>query len=313
MIRAAATMLALLGPATTGVVRTAAVAQAPRAPQVSTPKHYVTPKHHYVPPKHYVALGDSYSAGPGIPEQRAEPLGCGRSTHNYPALIARTLHIRDYTDVSCSGARTDHMLAPQQGPLSGGGTNPPQFDALAAGTDLVTLTISGNDIGFTDMFDACFRLSASDPSGSPCQRQATAGGVDRYAQRIALAAPKVAAVLEGIRSRSPSATVLLVAYLRILPPELGCYPDFPIARGDVPYLDGLAQQLNAMLADQAFHHGAAFVNSYTRSLGHDTCQLPDEKWVEGTTPTRPAYPIHPNASGMQAVTMFALDTLSGLA
>ncbi|MGH3684213.1 MAG: GDSL-type esterase/lipase family protein [Pseudonocardiaceae bacterium] len=133
---------------------------------------------------------------------------------------------------------------------------------------------------------------------------------DSYAQRIAVATPKVAAVLEGIRARSPNATVLLVGYLRILPPEIGCYPDFPIARGDVPYVDGLEQQLTTMLADQAFHHGAEFVDAYTHALGHDVCQLPEEKWVEGTTPTRPAYPVHPNASGMQAVATVALDKLS---
>ncbi|MGH3835559.1 MAG: SGNH/GDSL hydrolase family protein [Pseudonocardiaceae bacterium] len=130
-----------------------------------------------------MALGDSYAAGPRIPEQRTDPIGCGHSTRNYPALVAEALGIRDFTDVSCSGARTDNMTAPQQGPL-GGGTNPPQFDALASDTDLVTVTISGNDIGFSDIFDTCFRLSATDPAGNPCQRQATAGGIDRYAQRV---------------------------------------------------------------------------------------------------------------------------------
>jgi len=61
--------------------------------------------------EHYVALGDSYAAGPWIPVQRSDPIGCGRSTHNYPALVAEALGIADYTDVSCSGARTEHMTA----------------------------------------------------------------------------------------------------------------------------------------------------------------------------------------------------------
>ena len=55
--------------------------------------------------------------------------------------------------------------------------------------------------------------------------------------------------------------MLVVGYLRIMPPTVGCYPTFPIARGDVPYLDNLERQLTAMLADQAFHHGAVFVDS----------------------------------------------------
>lgn len=261
-------------------------------------------------PKHYVALGDSYTAGPVIPVQRIDPIGCERSTNNYPALLARTLRISDYTDVSCSGAKTVNMTAPQTVPL---GINPPQFDALRPDTDLVTLTISGNDIGFSEIIFTCARVSATDPFGNPCQREATSGGGDFYAQRIADAAPKVARVLDGIRQRSPRATVLLVGYLRILPPAVGCYPVFPVARGDVAYLDGLEQQLNTMLADQAFKQGAAFVDSYGRSLGHDACKLlPGQKWVEGTVPTSPAAPVHPNAIGMREVATFALETLTDL-
>ncbi|MDQ4093227.1 MAG: SGNH/GDSL hydrolase family protein [Actinomycetota bacterium] len=257
-------------------------------------------------PERYVALGDSYAAGPEIPVQRFDPIGCRRSTNNYPSLLAEALSIRDFTDVSCSGAQTENMTDPQRVPL---GINPPQFDALAPDTDLVTLTISGNDIGFSDIFVTCARLSSTNPLGNPCERQATAGGTDIYAQRIVTEAPNVARVLEGIRQRSPRATVLLVGYLRIVPPEVGCYPVFPIARGDVPYLDGIQRQLNAMLANQAGDHGAVFVDSYAGSLGHDACKLPGVKWVEGITPTSPAAPVHPNAIGMQAVAALALEAL----
>ncbi|MGB9279796.1 MAG: SGNH/GDSL hydrolase family protein [Pseudonocardiaceae bacterium] len=255
--------------------------------------------------RHYVALGDSYASGPGIPEQRADPTGCQRSTHNYPALLAQTLRIRDYTDVSCGGARTDNMTAAQ--PVRPG-PNPPQFDALRPDTDLVTITIGGNDIGIGGLWVTCALLGPTDPSNNPCQRQATADGTDRYAQHITAAAPKIARVLDGIRQRSPHATVLLVGYLRILPRAAGCYPAFPIARGDVPYVDGVEQQLTAMLAEQASKHGAVFVDSYASSLGHDACQRPGVRWVEGTAATSAA-PDHPNATGMRAVADFAFDAL----
>ncbi len=288
IVAVVATALALLGLAGTGAVQTTAAAQTASAPE------------------RYVALGDSYAAGPEIPIQRLDPIGCRRSDSNYPSLLAVALGIRDFTDVSCTGAQTENMTDPQRVPL---GINPPQFDALASDTDLVTLTISGNDIGFTDIFGTCARLSSTNPLGNPCERQATAGGTNIYAERIAAAAPKVAEVLEGIRQRSPRATVLLVGYLRIVPPTVGCYPIFPIARGDVPFLDGIQQQLNGMLADQAGDHGAVFVDSYAGSLGHDTCKLPGVKWVEGIAPTSPAAPVHPNALGMQAVAALALDAL----
>ena len=260
-----------------------------------------------VSPRHYVALGDSYAAGPLIPVQRIDPVGCERSTNNYPSRLAAALGIRDFTDVSCSGAKTDNMTAAQSVLLLG--TNPPQFNALKPDTDLVTLTISGNDIGFTEIVYTCGRAATLDPLGNPCQREATAGGSDLYADRIAAAAPKVGKVLEGIHQRSPHATVLLVGYLRILPPTGGCYPVVPVARGDVPYLDNFQQQLTDMLASQAFRHDAFFVDSYARSAGHDACQPPGTKWVEGVVTTSPAAPVHPNALGMRAVAGFALDTL----
>ena len=99
------------------------------------------------------------------------------------------------------------------------GPNPAQFDALRPDTDLVTMTIGGNDIDIGDLWVTCARLGATDPSGDPCKRQFTAGGIDLYAQRIAVAAPRVAQALDGIRQRSPRATVLLAGYLRILPPN----------------------------------------------------------------------------------------------
>ncbi len=281
-VAAAATVLTLLGFPSTGAPRTISA------------------------PEHYVALGDSYASGPGLPEQRTDPIGCQRSTHNYPALLAQTLGIRDYTDVSCGGARTDDMTAPQ--PVRPG-PNPAQFDALRPDTDLVTLSIGGNDINIGGLWLTCARLGATDPSGDPCKRQATAGGTDLYAQRIAAAARKVAQALESIRQRSPRATVLLVGYLRILPPTTGCYPAFPVARGDVPYVDEVERQLTAMLAAQAGKHGAVFVDSYAGSLGHDACQRSGAKWVEGTTPASAAAPDHPNLTGMRQVAGFALAAL----
>lgn len=257
---------------------------------------------------HYVALGDSFAAGPFILPQGGDPIGCARSGHDYPALVAEMLRVDELTDVSCSGAVTGDMTAAQDVPL---GSNPPQFDALRTDTDLVTVTIGGNDIGYTDIIFTCGQLSITDPLGDPCRRQATAGGSDVYAERILAAAPKVAGVLQGIRERSPNATVLLVGYLRILPPAHGCWPLVPISRGDVPYLDGIQQQLTKMLATQADANGAVFVDAYAGSLGHDACRAPTVKWVEGLIPTSPAYPIHPNAQGMRAVADMTLGTLTG--
>lgn len=257
----------------------------------------------------YVALGDSYAAGPGIPPQRPGSVpGCARSASNYPSVLATTLKLTEteFVDVSCSGAVTDDMTVAQQVP---GGANPPQFDALRPGVRLVSVSIGGNDIGFADIVVTCARLSARNPLGAPCRQDATSGGSDRYAERILAAAPKVAAVLDGIHERSPGALVVLVGYLRILPPAGGCWPAVPVARGDVPYLDGLQQQLTSMLATQAKEHSALFVDAYAASTGRDACEPRDRRWVEGLVPANPAAPVHPNAAGMRAVADLTMRTL----
>jgi lysophospholipase L1-like esterase len=245
----------------------------------------------------YVALGDSYTAGPLIPLQLGLPAGCLRSDHNYPSLVRATLRSSSFRDVSCSGATTADMTGAQ---AVTGGSNPPQLNALGEGTKLVTLGIGGNDIGFADIIKTCATTSPTEPLGAACRDHYRAGGRDQVSDRIDATADKVAAVLEEIDHRAPDATVLVVGYPTILPATgPGCFPVVPFSPGDVAYLRETEQHLNVMLAEQAQDAGAKFVDTYASSVGHDVCQLPGTKWVEGLVPTAPAAPVHPNALGMR--------------
>jgi lysophospholipase L1-like esterase len=261
------------------------------------------------PVQRYVALGDSYAAGPLVPIPTGEPAGCLRSDHNYPSVVAESLGVAEFRDVSCSAATTENITGPQSVPL---GPNPPQLDALTTDTQLVTISIGGNDIGFGDIVTECATRSPTQPTGSACKDHYTAGGTDELAQRIEEAAPEVAAVLDAIDGRSPDAQVLLVGYPAILPDEgPGCFPVVPFSPGDVEYLRGVEKALNAMLADQASAAGVDFVDTYTPSIGHDACQPPGTKWVEGLVPTAPAAPVHPNAQGMKAIGGIVADAVGG--
>jgi lysophospholipase L1-like esterase len=245
-------------------------------------------------PSNYAALGDSFTAGPLIPNQ-IPPFGCLKSDHNYPHLAAPDLGPPVLRDVSCSGAKTTHMTQPQD---VDPGPNPPQFDALDASTRLVTVGIGGNDIGFSEIIENC---RSDTPEGHPCQDRYVHDGRDEISERIQATAPKIAAVLQGIHARSPKARVFVVNYLPILPESGdGCWPQVPVAREDVPYLRAKQQELNAMLATQAAANGAGLVDAYTAGIGHDACQLPLVRWVEPAVPANAAAPFHPNLFGMQA-------------
>ncbi|MGW3650539.1 SGNH/GDSL hydrolase family protein [Streptomyces sp. NPDC000878] len=251
----------------------------------------------------YVALGDSYVAGPGIPEAVSDSGVCARSDHNYPSLVAQEAAPAAFTDVSCSGAVTDDMTGRQLGIA-------PQFDALTSDTGLVTLTIGGNDAGFAGIVVTCVVLSFSDPTGAPCEKNYNNGGTDQILQKLNEVAPKVGTVIQGIHQRSPQARVLVVGYPDLLPDAKSkCAVDVPVATGDIPYLNGIEQRLNQLLSAQAAANNAEFVDTYTSSVGHDLCQAPGTRWVEGLQDVQDAAPIHPNALGMANTATQALSAL----
>jgi lysophospholipase L1-like esterase len=248
----------------------------------------------------WVGLGDSFAAGPLIPDQTLSPLGCLRSDSNYAHQAAATLGYT-LTDVSCSGAETEDMFNAQS---TDAGTNPPQLDALDSGTDVVTLQIGGNDIGFTEILQNCVTYN---PFGRPCRNRYTAGGSDQIAARIRDTAPKVDAVIDGIKALAPAARVIVLNYAAILPETgSGCWPQVPFAYADVPYLRAKQQELNAMLAAQAAANDVAFVDDYTASIGRDACRSARVRWVEPLVPGNAAAPFHPNARGMQGIAPLVL-------
>jgi lysophospholipase L1-like esterase len=247
-------------------------------------------------PGRYVALGDSFTAGPLIPNQNRTPLGCLRSDQNYPSEVQRALGFAQFDDRSCSGADTDDMTS-EHGVWPG--PNPPQFDALTTGTTVVTLGIGGNDIGFSSIIESCATL---EPWRTPCRDRYTAGGVDQLAQRIQATAPDIAATIQGIHARAPQATVFVVGYPAIVPDRgYGCWPSLPMAWNDVTYLRSVHKALNAMLAQQAQANGAVYVDVYTPSIGRDACAAASTRWVEPLVPANAAAPVHPNARGMDGM------------
>ncbi|MFI7388468.1 SGNH/GDSL hydrolase family protein [Streptomyces sp. NPDC049813] len=249
----------------------------------------------------YVALGDSYTSGPLIPRQ--VDADCARSDHNYPSITADERHVDLFTDVSCGGATTAQMWQAQ-------GSNGPQLDAVRHDTDLVTLQIGGNDIGFGSIIATCAGLSATDLAGNPCERHYRADGYDQLSLKILQTAPKVARVLRAVHAKAPHARVIVVGYPDLLPDDgTGCYPTVPFAAKDFPYLRDTEKRLNLMLRTVALLNRAEYVDTYKATVGHDMCKAPADRWIEPLSPASPAAPAHPNAKGMQAMAQALVQTL----
>ncbi|MYS80759.1 SGNH/GDSL hydrolase family protein [Embleya scabrispora] len=264
----------------------------------------------------YTALGDSYAAGAGIPDVSAG--ACLRSNHDFGSVVAASLGVADYSDVTCAGAKVLDLTASQVSPV-------PQLDAVDSDTDLLTLGIGGNDLsdsplGVVEVILKCILVSGSDPLGAPCHNQyadrhfdfGTASWVyenDTLAAAITATAPRLASALQAIHTKAPGAKIVLVGYPSVLPDnEWTCFGRQPLAIGDVAYLRGIITQLNGMLATTAAANGTTYVDTATPSKGHDVCS--DQRWVEGLIPGSPALPFHPNAVGESAMAKAVLAVLS---
>jgi lysophospholipase L1-like esterase len=246
----------------------------------------------------YVSLGDSYTSAPLVPVPTGSPIGCGRSTNNYPSDVARAIAPTSFTDDSCASATTYDMTHSQSVPF--GGTNPPQFDGLATGDSLVTVGIGGNDAGLIGVVETCAEIDLVNPFGSACKSHYESSGSDPNVAAVRATAPKLTAVLKGIHARAPHARVLIVGYPDGLPVNgSNCWPLVPLSSGDIEYINSLERMLNSEIAKQAAANGATYIDTFTSSIGHDACQAPGVAWVNGLVPTSVAFPLHPNEAGEQ--------------
>ena len=96
----------------------------------------------------YVALGDSYSSGLGAGSYISSSGSCDRSNNAYPEQWAAAHAPASFVSVACAGATTSDVIGSQ-------------VSALSASTTLVSLTIGGNDAGFSSTMETCVLKSTS--------------------------------------------------------------------------------------------------------------------------------------------------------
>ena len=254
----------------------------------------------------YVNLGDSYASGTGVdPLQQDSPFFCQRSAGDYARIVAARTG-RVLTDVSCARATTKHLDTAQYDGV------PPQLDALSDETGLVTLMLGGNDNGtFGTSVSVCGKAAKTDPSGSPCTDGAGAGLLGPI---DAETYPALVGGLREIRERAPNADILIIGYPWIMAATGGCYPDMPIAEGDVPFMRELQTRLNSAVSRAAAKAGVTYVDMSKVSDGHDACAPEGVRWVEPQS-NRSASAnlfggLHPNAAGQRAIAEQVLAALN---
>ena len=255
-----------------------------------------------------VALGDSYTAGDLLPFSVSTPLGCLRSSVDYPQLVAKGLHDSGrLVNASCSSAGVADMTSAEH---TSTGPNPAQLSSVSGSDALVMLTLGGDDLGFLNVLDKCMALSWKNLFGSPCKSYYDSNGNDTLAALVTAEGPRMATVLTEIHAKAPGARVVLVGYPDLFPQSGGCWPVVPITNGDIGYLRGVEVKLNAMLAAEAKATGTTFVDTYDPTIGHDFCTSEKVRDVEGLIPASLTLPFHPNTRGQAEMATLVLKALA---
>ena len=219
----------------------------------------------------YVALGDSFSSGVGTGSYTLSA-SCRRGVYAYPWLVAQQRPNTSLTFVACSGATTNDLMASQ-------------IQSVTADTDIVTVTIGGNDIGFANLILQCTLAECS------------AALDNTRSTLVSVLSPRLDTVYAGIESRSPSASVVVLGYPRLFS-SVGCFGTFGISSTERTKANQLADALDQLIGARAASFGFTYKSAIAPFTGHAVCSR--GAWLNGLDLTGLSESYHPNRKGQRA-------------
>ncbi|CAL9285247.1 MULTISPECIES: SGNH/GDSL hydrolase family protein [unclassified Streptomyces] len=219
----------------------------------------------------YVALGDSYSSGVGAGAYDTASGSCKRTPRAYPALWAAANAPSSFAFTACSGAQTTDVTANQLGPLN-------------SGTDLVSLTVGGNDAGFADVMTTCV-----------LQSEATClSRINQAKSYVDTTLPgRLDTVYRAIRGKAPAARVVVLGYPRFYKLDGTCIAG--LTENERRAINGAADHLNAATAKRAADHGFAWADVVPNFTGHEICS--GSSWLHSVNWLNIGESYHPTAAG----------------
>ena len=220
----------------------------------------------------YVALGDSYSSGVGAGNYTSSSGSCDQSTSAYPVLWANASAPASFVNETCSGATTSSVISSQLG-------------ALNSGTSLVSITVGGNDVGFSSVMETCVLESTS----------SCVSAVDNAESEIASQLPgELNNVLGDIKSDAPNARVVVLDYPQLydLSKSSSC---IGLSTTDRTDLNQGASELDSAIQAAAGRYGDVFADVQGQFAGHQICD--SSSWLHSVNFLDIDESYHPTASG----------------
>ena len=216
----------------------------------------------------YVALGDSYASGVGA---GSESGSCRRSPNAYPVRWAAANAPTTFVNATCSGATTTSVINSQLG-------------ALNAATTLVSITIGGNDVGFSSIM-------------STCVLQGTSACVNAVQNAENIAQSSLPGWLDNvynaISARAPNAIVVVVDYPVFY--QLGTFCVGLSAESRAKINEGI-NLLDGIISSAAARHGFRFGDVRSIFVGHQLCSG-GTKWLHALNFLNLGVSYHPTSAG----------------
>jgi lysophospholipase L1-like esterase len=217
----------------------------------------------------YVALGDSYSSGLGAGNYDPASGNCRRSPNAYPARWAAAHSPTSFSFTACAGATTTDVLNGQLGPLG-------------SDTTLVSISIGGNDAGFSNVMETCVL-------GSDSACLAAVAGAQAFAQNNLPG--RLDTLFSAINSRASSAHVVVLGYPHLYRITNVCVG---LSNTKRTALNNAADTLDTVISRGADQAGFAFSDVRDDFAGHELCSA--DGWLHSVTiPIGESY--HPTARG----------------
>ncbi len=256
-----------------------APAPAPR-PEPSPPP---APPAGAVPPRsRYVALGDSYSSGLGTREYDLNR-SCHRGSKAWPALVDLAMDtVMSFR--ACAGAIADDVMQNQVG-------------AVTSSTRLVTISIGGNDSGFSKILIQCAK-----PWPTTCW-----GDIKKAERFVRDDLPaRLDRVYTEIRRRAPRALVVVANYPRLFSGLDECNAT-RISPGEQRRLNAATDVLSDVIRRRVTRRANfRFADVRDAFAGKGVCG--GEEWLNGlANPYTESY--HPNVQGNRAYADVVLQTI----
>lgn len=271
----------------------------------------------------YVAMGDSYASGEGIPPFVEGSGECARSEWAWMTWV-NIQYVGDRF-IACSGAKTENVIPTgDPGAFPGGVSHrgePAQLDqgVVADETDLVTVSIGGNDLGWSGiMIDCAWQEECTSPDYRPHNNEPFMEWLSDEIDEMYWPLRQTHA---AIRRASPHARVVATGYPQFFPAEpanQSChrlfYAGFSGEEQDSFRL--AAARFNGVVFLAARDEDAEFADVASEFVGHEVCGETNAEWVNFYVfPDEPERAdqasFHPNLDGQGGYARAVGDVLDG--